>query len=401
MSTQLIADAVRNSRGDDQSTVWDRLFAFWFRRLVYTQIWEDPEADLAALQLPVGSTIVTISSGGCNALSYLTAQPAQVFAVDLNEAHLSLLKLKLAGLRAFAKYADFWQFFGEAASPANSELYREHLWLWLDADARAYWDKRNVVGRPRHGYFTDGFYRHGMLGRFIGLAHVLAKLARIDLKALLNGKADSPERIQALDRLHRLFHSPLAKFITGTPALLFSLGIPPQQRELLGGGAPLNEVLYERLLRLINGHPNETNYFTWQALDRRYPGPGDRCLPPYLQASQFARMRDGAGLIIPVHANLRQFLESLPARQIDAVVLLDSQDWMAPEEIRALWNAIDRAGSDDVRVIFRTAGKESPLEGDELASLREIWRRDEERSAIGFERDRSGIYGGFHCYERR
>jgi S-adenosylmethionine-diacylglycerol 3-amino-3-carboxypropyl transferase len=400
MSTQLIADAVRNSRGDDQSTVWDRLFAFWFRRLVYTQIWEDPEADLAALQLPVGSTIVTISSGGCNALSYLTAQPAQVFAVDLNEAHLSLLKLKLAGLRALSKYADFWQFFGEAASPANSELYRDHLWLWLDADARAYWDKRNMVGRPRHAYFTDGFYRHGMLGRFIGLAHLLAKLARIDLKALLTGKTDSPERLQALDRLNRLFHSPLAKLITSTPALLFSLGIPPQQRELLGGGARLNEVLYERLLRLINGHPNDTNYFAWQALDRRYPGPGDICLPPYLQARQFARMRDGAGLIIPVHANLRQFLESLPARQIDAVVLLDSQDWMAPEEIRALWNAIDRAGSDDVRVIFRTAGKESPLDSEELASLRDIWHRDEERSAIGFERDRSGIYGAFHCYVR-
>src|SRR5580698_8369428 len=401
MGTQLIADAVRNSRSDDQSTVWDRLFAFWFRRLVYTQIWEDPEADLAALQLPVGSTIVTISSGGCNALSYLTARPAQVFAVDLNEAHLSLLKLKLAGLRAFSKYADFWQFFGEAASPANAELYRDHLWLWLDADARAYWDKRNVVGRPRYRYFTDGFYRHGMLGRFIGLAHMLAKLARIDLRALLSGKVDAPERIQALARLHRLFHSPLAKFITGTPALLFSLGIPPQQRDLLGGGAPLNEVLYERLLRLINGHPNADNYFAWQALNRRYAGPGDRCLPPYLQRSQFGRMRDGSGLIIPVHANLRQFLESLPARQIDAVVLLDSQDWMAPDEIRALWNAIDRAGSDDVRVIFRTAGKQSPLESDELASLRHIWRRNEERSAVGFARDRSGIYGGFHCYERR
>ena len=118
MNTQLIADAVRNSRGQDESTVWDRLFAFWFRRLVYTQIWEDPEADLAALRLPVGSTIVTISSGGCNALSYLTAQPAQVYAVDLNEAHLALLKLKLAGIRAFSSYAEFWQFFGEAASPS-------------------------------------------------------------------------------------------------------------------------------------------------------------------------------------------------------------------------------------------------------------------------------------------
>ena len=64
MNTRLIADAVRNTRSEDQSSVWDKLFAFWFRRLVYTQIWEDPEADLAALQLPVGSTIVTISSGG-------------------------------------------------------------------------------------------------------------------------------------------------------------------------------------------------------------------------------------------------------------------------------------------------------------------------------------------------
>ena len=82
MSTQLIADAVQNSSGAGESTVWDRLFAFWFRRLVHTQIWEDPEADLAALRLPVGSTIVTISSGGCNALSYLTAQPAQVYAVE-------------------------------------------------------------------------------------------------------------------------------------------------------------------------------------------------------------------------------------------------------------------------------------------------------------------------------
>ena len=401
MNTELIADAVRNSREEGEATVWDRLFAFWFRRLVYTQIWEDPEADLAALRLPIGSTIVTISSGGCNALSYLTARPAQVYAVDLNEAHLSLLKLKLAALRTFSSYAEFWQFFGEAASPKNSSLYRERLRPMLDADARAYWDKRNIIGRPRHAYFTDGFYRHGMLGRFIGLAHLLAKFARIDLEALLNGKTNAPERIQALDRLHWLFHSPLARLITGTPALLFSLGIPPQQRALLGAGAPLNEVLHQRLLRLINGHPNETNYFAWQALHRSYPGPGDRCLPSYLQRGQFQRMRNGAGLIIPVHANLRLFLESLPAREVDAVILLDSQDWMAPEEIHALWNAIDRAGTDIVRVIFRTALAESPLEGAKLAPLRHIWCRDEERSAAGFVRDRSGIYGGFHCYGRR
>src|ERR1700690_2031048 len=217
MNTQLIADGVRNTRGEEAATVWDRLFAFWFRRLVYTQIWEDTVADLAALRLTLGSTIVTISSGGCNALSYLTAQPAQVYAVDLNEAHLSLLKLKLAAIRAFSHYADFWKFFGEAASPSNSDLYRERLRPMLDAEARAYWDKRNIIGRPRHAYFTDGFYRHGMLGRFIGLAHFAAKLCGIDLAVLLKGKPEAPARLEALNRLHWLFHSSLARLLTGTP----------------------------------------------------------------------------------------------------------------------------------------------------------------------------------------
>ena len=401
MDTQLVADAAREGRTRNESTIWDRMYAFWCRRLVYTQIWEDPEADLAALQLPLGSTIVTISSGGCNALSYLTARPAQVYAVDLNQAHLALLKLKLAGIRAFSKYGEFFQFFGEAASPANLQLYRDRLRPLLEPDARAYWDKRNIIGRPRHAYFTDGFYRHGMLGRFIGLTHIVAKVAGIDLDALLTAEVGASERIEALDRLHRLFHSRLARILTRTPALLFSIGMPPQQRARLGGCAPLNELLYQRLLRLINRHPNDTNYFAWQALRLRYCGPGDRCLPPYLQRSQFARMRNDAGLIIPVHANLRQFLDDLPAREVDAVVLLDSQDWMAGEEIRALWDAIDRAGSDHVSVIFRTAGAESPLETPDLAHLGDIWRRDEERSAIGYELDRSGVYGGFHCYVRR
>jgi S-adenosylmethionine-diacylglycerol 3-amino-3-carboxypropyl transferase len=74
---------------------------------------------------------------------------------------------------------------------------------------------------------------------------------------------------------------------------------------------------------------------------------------------------------------------------------------MTSDEIRSLWDTIDRAGSDQVAVIFRTAGSSSPLESEALAPLQEIWRRDEERSALGYELDRSGIYGGFHCYVRR
>lgn len=403
MNTQLIADAVRNSRSRDEATVWDSLFAFWFRRLVYTQIWEDPEADMAALQLKPGASIVTISSGGCNALSYLAAKPAHVYAVDLNEAHLSLLKLKLAGLRALPNYQDFWAFFGAGDSKANAQIYRQRLRPCLDEEARGYWDERTMfgLGQPRYGYFTDGFYRHGALGRFIGFGHMIAKLAGVDLDVLLKGEVGSSAREKALEKLHRVFHSGFARLLTRTPALVFSLGIPPQQRTLLAGDQPLNEVLYQRTMALIDGHPNASNYFAWQALSRSYIGPGDVCLPPYLQRGRYADTCNRAALVTPVHANLRLFLESLPARAIDAVVLLDSQDWMAPDEIRALWDAIDRAGSDDIRVIFRTAGAGSPLEDEVHAPIRQTWRRDAERSARGLAEDRSGIYGGFHLYQRK
>jgi S-adenosylmethionine-diacylglycerol 3-amino-3-carboxypropyl transferase len=401
MNTQLIADAVFNQRDSSEATVWDRLFALWFRRLVYTQIWEDPEADLAALELPPNATLVTISSAGCNALSYLTASPKQIYAADLNEAHLALLNLKIAGLRGFGRYDLFWRFFGAADSPSNGKLYREVLRPLLDAGTKSFWDGRDLTVRPRYRYFCDGFYRHGALGRFIGFCHLVARLHRIDLKALLCGGAYDPDRREALARLERLFQSRFVRALTRNPAFLFSLGIPPQQRELLGGERTLSDVLHERIRWLIDRHPTVTNYFAWQALQRRYPGPGNACLPPYLQERHFARMREGANAVTPVHANVRSLLEALPARHVDAVILLDSQDWMAPQEIGAIWQAIDRCGKDDVRVIFRTAGEASPPEGGDLHGLLRSWRRDAASSAIGFEQDRSGIYGGFHLYRRR
>ena len=402
MNTQLIADAVFNRRDSREATVWDRLFALWFQRLVYNQIWEDPEADLAALELPPSATLVTISSAGCNALSYLLANPKQIYAADLNEAHLALLNLKIAGLRGLSRYDLFWRFFGAADAASNRELYREVLRPLLDAETRGFWDGRDLTARARYRYFSDGFYRHGALGRFIGFGHLIARLYRIDLQALLRGDAHDADRREALARLERLFQSRFARALTRNPAFLFSLGIPPQQRELLAAGERgLCDVLHERIRRLVDNHPTATNYFAWQALQRSYPGPGNACLPPYLQERHFERMREGANAVAPVHANIRSLLVALPARHVDAVILLDSQDWMAPQEIGSIWRAIDRCGKDDVRVIFRTAGEDSPLEGGDLRALQRSWRRDADRSAVGFAKDRSGIYGGFHLYRRR
>jgi S-adenosylmethionine-diacylglycerol 3-amino-3-carboxypropyl transferase len=97
---ELVRDAALQGAGAaSRRGALERLFARLFEGLVYAQIWEDPEVDLAALGLGPTDRVVAIASGGCNVMSYLTAGPERVLAVDLNPAHLALLELKLAAAR--------------------------------------------------------------------------------------------------------------------------------------------------------------------------------------------------------------------------------------------------------------------------------------------------------------
>ena len=68
----------------------------------------------------------------------------------------------------------------------------------------------------------------------------------------------------------------------------------------------------------------------------------------------------------------------------------------------ALWTQIDRtADAEDARVIFRTAGPDSPLPKKLPPSLLEPWAYDAAEGKAFHARDRSSSYGGFHVYKRR
>ena len=111
-SGRLISAAVHRSRLLSREGLRERAFSLAFSSLVYPQIWEDPLVDLEALQLDADSRIITIASGGCNVLSYLTAGPAHITAVDINAAHIALMKLKLAAARHLPDHETFFRFFG-------------------------------------------------------------------------------------------------------------------------------------------------------------------------------------------------------------------------------------------------------------------------------------------------
>ncbi len=121
-------------------------------------------------------------------LSYLTADPAGVTAVDLNGAHIALGKLKICALQNLPDYPTFFRFFGRADARANVGVYDQHLRAKLDPATRAYWDKRRAFGRRRIGVFARNFYRHGLLGHFLGAGHALARLHGLDPSVILEGQ---------------------------------------------------------------------------------------------------------------------------------------------------------------------------------------------------------------------
>ena len=395
-----LSAAVHQNRALSKTGVLERLFTFAFQHLVYPQIWEDPLVDMAALRIRPDDHIVAIASGGCNVLSYLTANPARITAVDLNGAHIALNRLKLCALKNLPDYEAFFSFFGRADSKTNVAAYRARLRPLLDSDSRAYWEGRGVGGRRRIEAFANNFYRHGLLGRFIGAGHLLARLYGADLGAILQARTLEEQRAAFDKQLAPLVDKAFVRWLARQPASLYGLGIPPSQYRALSGDSPggIAAVLKQRVERLACGFPVQSNYFAWQAFGRRYAEGADASLPPYLQRDNFEALRGRADRVRPRHGSMTAFLREAPAQSVDGYVLLDAQDWMNDADLTALWTEILRTARPGARVIFRTAADERLLPGRVPQPILEAFHYDADLCRALGEQDRSSIYGGFHLY---
>jgi S-adenosylmethionine-diacylglycerol 3-amino-3-carboxypropyl transferase len=403
MANELLERAAHQQPAITKRGALERLFTLMFQGFVYNQIWEDPDVDLAALDLKPHHRLLTIASGGCNVLNYLAADPGRIIAVDLNPNHVALTRLKLAALKNLPDYETFFRFFGQANNKENRTAYDTYLADKLDAATRQHWEKHIPLHGRRINMFARNLYRYGLLGRFIGILHVVAKLHGKRLERMLDAKTPEEQRI-LFDRLIApLFNNKSIRLISKSPVSLYALGIPPAQYdELVGENANVMAVLRERVERLACDFPIHENYFAWQAFGRTYDVANREAVPAYLRKDVYEVIRQRADRVEVNHASLTDFLKRQDAGSLNRYVLLDSQDWMSPAQASSLWAEIDRtAHIKDARVIFRTAGPDSILPKKLPPELLAPWHYLEEESKAFHAKDRSSIYGGFHVYVRK
>ena len=393
-------EAVLGRRPVSESGLRERLFAAAFQGLVYPQIWEDPVVDLEALAVEPGDHIVAIASGGCNILSYLTADPGRITALDLNHAHIALNKLKLSAAQCLPSYWHYANFFAHANLASNIQQFDDYIAPNLDSATRRYWQERDLFGRRRITAFANGFYRTGLLGRFIGASHLLGRMLGVDASAITKAKTLDEQQEYFETSIAPVFDHWLLRILLKHPASLYGLGIPPAQYAALAGDHPggLPEVLRQRARKLACGFLLKDNYFARQAFARDYDVAGNGALPPYLEDVNFEAVRARAGRVDVRHESMTDFLARSADGSVNGFVLLDAQDWMSPQQLTDLWQQITRCAAPAARVIFRTAADERLLPGKVPDEILSSWTYHARRSKELDARDRSSIYGAFHLY---
>lgn len=403
-TTRNLANAVYQNRLLSRRGLSERLFALFFTGLVYPQIWEDPDVDMDAMALDGNHRVVTIASGGCNILAYLTRSPARIDAVDLNASHIALNRLKLAALEHLPSHGDVVRFFGKPEQKHNSAAYDRFIAPHLDEKSRTYWEQRTWRGSRRIAVFNGNFYRTGLLGWCITAGHLVARLHGVDPAEIMHSRCMREQRRFFNERLAPLFERRLIRWASSRKASLFGLGIPPAQYdELLASGSDgtMASVLMERLEKLACHFPLRDNYFAQQAFSRCYGSADDATVPAYLQAEHYEQIRDGVRNVDIHHCSYTDFLRRKPAGSVDRFILLDAQDWMRPDQLTELWSEMTRTAAPGARIVFRTAGNASIVDGKIPEALLERWEYKAGESAAHCRRDRSAIYGGFHLYIKR
>ena len=400
--------AVQNEKLSSKQGFLQKLFAVWFDAFVYNQIWEDPRVDIEALKLDSNSRVLTISSGGCNALNYLVESPESVTAVDLNRHHIYLLNLKLTALKQLPTFEDFFDFFGYGKGKNCGTDYLRYIAKNLDKDTRNFWESNTLGGSVIYGnrisFFTNaGLYEHSRNGYFLRFFHAVSRLFGCKPDEVLKAMSLAEQGTLYAKHIDPFFDNFVIKTLGKLPITMFGLGIPPQQydelKKDLSGGKTIIDIYRERVRRLTCDYPIQDNYFAWQAFARKYDTEKRHAVPEYLKQENYDLLKSNADRLVTKVGSVIDEIKNSEKGTFNRFIFLDAQDWMNAETMTDLWSAIAEKAEPGSRIIFRTASAASPIETNLAVALLAKFHYEKELSARLFKQDRASIYGGFHLYE--
>lgn len=310
-----------------------------FSDLRYAQVWEDADVLCAALAVRPGDRVLSIASAGDNALALLAeggaVGPREVVAVDLSPAQLHALALRVAAFRMLG-HAEILELVGSRPSARRDALYAR-LRPALDADARRFWDARDVSAGVGHvGRFERYFARFRRI-----VLPLTQTRARVD--ALLAG-GGTPEGRRAWYDAHWANRRWRALFRLAAGRAALGAARDPRFFDHVGADVPVAERIATRVREAVTAtDPAENPYLHWILRGRH-----GAALPRYLRAEHVETIRDRLDRLTP-HLGA---LEHVTGEPFDAFNLSDVFEYLAPPDAEALFATVARLAAPGARVAW-------------------------------------------------
>ena len=353
-------------------------------RLVFTQNWEDPESDHAALKIKSNDSILAITSGGCNVLGFLLSDPEVIYSIDINPAQSYLLELKIAAIKGLS-FDEFIAFAGLTSMGDRRACY-EKIRPSLSQDAGDFWDRNVKIinsGFIMHGRY-EGFIK--LAGNFLNLLQGKKRVRGLFAEKSKEEQATYFDEVWNTKRFHYLFR------ILFNKRMLARRGLVADYFHFDDGSKSFAESFYNRSKKAFRNLPVKGNYFLSLYLLGKYRN--DKEVPDYLQKENFEIIKSRVNRIKIITSEAQSWLDASPDKSINCFALSNICELMSEKDTLRLFSAVKRTARPGATVIFRNLM--IPREVPE--SLQHNIVKDEALSRYIYDNDRSFVYGKVAAY---
>ena len=307
---------------------------------MFTQSWEDPACDLAALRPQPGETLLAITSGCDNVLGFLLADPARIIAVDINPAQTFLFELKRAAFRNLT-HAEMLRFLGVTADAGAGQLY-SRLRAELSLGAQQFWDSHR-------DWLDRGLLLQGGFERYFATLRTLLRIAvgqhRLERLFTL-------DPAQQRDFYEREWNTLRWRSLTCVACSRWVLGkrLDPTwflHAETSSFGRHFTALAEHAIADL----PARSNYFLAQILLGRYLDA--ETVPEYLRPHNFETIRARLDRVTLVTAGIDTALEALASRSVDCFALSNVFEYSPRDVFERTCAALERVAKPGARFALR------------------------------------------------
>ena len=313
----------------------------FYKSLNYSLGNEDWSAEAQALQVKAGDKVICVTASGDRPLHLMMTDCDQIISIDMNRIQNYLFELKLAAIRQL-DYEKYLAFLGCTPASNRFEIFQQ-IKSALPTSAAKFWQQQKKM-------IERGVIYQGRIERLTSLASKFFNLARSQKNRTLLSFTDLAEQRDFVQK----------KWDTHILGRIFETFIHPRISRLMLDDPGLNSYveyarkpgryIYQRMLDYLhNGLASKSPLIQLLLTGKITPA----AYFPYLTFDGYQKIRRHNASVITLTGNVVEYLNQLPANEINGFSMSDIASYMPQHAFESLLRGIAHAGKPDARFCLR------------------------------------------------